>query len=677
MSKYRILFVLVAILLLTRVGALLFFIDDLFDGEELLHGTIAKEIMEGPDLPLLEYPPTNYGHGGFLSGILTIPFFALFGQNHFALQLTPVAFSAAILIILFLFAYKFFNRRVAIITGLLYLFSSRTWIIFNLHNGGLHFENIIFTVGAMYVFYEIIFNGKDKPVYYFSLGLISGFGTYWIYTFLVTLAAVLLLWFLRDKKMLLRKGFYIFLAGFLIGMFIWLVYNLQTQFKSITDIILDALFVDKNYLGFKTWLDTIGRFLMVACFSGMFSITGKDTIFGAVYLVIYWLSFLYILRLYKFSLARIISSKESFLLVFPVMLLISAAFYGFYVEELKDSTYFLNYRYIVSLFPFVFLTVAVVLDRLMLKFRILKGISIATLSIPIILGGFVYSKRIDFKNFGSGFNQLGYSYLLLSESFSSKYPHNFYKILDNITRLSAPEKYEVLTLPTTICPEGKIRPVDFKEYLKLSLRLDDKYKPIFYKILIKGLYSTSDLSLKDLVREVNILSKQVDDRYKPYLYQGIGALVAEGNLSDTTGYKDGANFLDEKYVAYYYRGLSESDFEDIADYIERFKSCMDWLDKQYQPFYLEGVGEHLAKIGVSYMIERVDTDGVLISNFFKILEPDQKGYILEGMGKSLSYFYSPNTEKDIQGFISTFSEEDKKDIRKAMMNNLKAGPADE
>jgi len=665
---------MVFVLLLTRVGALLFFIDDLFDAEELLHGTIAKEIMEGPDLPLLEYPPTNYGHGGFLSGILTIPFFALFGKNLFALHLTPVAFSVAILIVLFLFAYKFFNRRVAIITGLLYLFSSRNWIIFNLHAGGLHFENVLFTVAALYVFYEIIFNGKDKPVYYLSLGLISGFGTYWIYTFLVTLATIFLLWFLRDKKMFLKKGFYIFLTGFLIGIIPWLIYNLQTQFKSITDIILDALFVDKSYFGLKTWLETIGRLLRIVCFSGMLSVIGKDYIFGTLYLLIYWLSFLYILRSYKFSLTKVISSKESFLLVFPVLLLISNAFYGFYVDSIRDSMYYLDWRYIVSLFPFIFLTVAIVLDRLISKFRMLKAISIALLFLPIMLGGIIYSRRIDFKNFGSGFNQLGYTYLLLNESFCSKYPHDFYKILDDITKLSAPQKYEVLTLPLAIYQEGKIHPVDFKEYLKLSLRLDEKYKPIFYKILIKGLYFTSDLPLKDLVSQVDILSKQADDIYKPYLYQGIGAIVVARNQNDNSDYKDGASLIDEKYRAYYYRGLSEPVYlEDIVNYVKRFKSCMGWLDKQYQPFYLKGVGEALAKIGVSFVIERVpwDSDGELIScHVLKDLEPDQRKYVLEGMGKILSYFYSPNTEKDIQQFIDYFKGQDREIILKTMINNL-------
>jgi len=685
MSKYKILFILVFILLLTRVVVLLFFIDKFFLYEELHHGMIAKEVMEGSDLSIFEYPLTNYEHGGSWSAILTIPFFALFGKNRFALLLTPVAFSAAILIILFLFAYKFFNRRVAIITALLYIFSSRIWFTFNLHNGVMHFDNIIFTVAAMYLFYEIIFNSKNNPGYYFFLGLVSGFGTYWVYTYLVTAAAILLLWFLRDKKMFLKKGFYIFLAGFLVGMLPWFYYNLGTHFESIKDVFYYGFLNDKNYLGFnslKTWLDTIQRFLEVVCFSKMLSLTNYETIFGRVYLVIYWLSFFYILRCYKFSVPKIVSSRESFVLIFPILLLIINAFYGFYVDELSGSTCYSNWRYIVGLFPFVFLTVAIVLDKLFAKVNILKVISIVIFSVFIMSEAIIYSKKINFKDFGNGFNQLGYSYLYLIESFYSKYPDNLYKILDNTTKLSAPERYEVLAQALTINLSGKLYPVDFKEYLKLSLRLDERYRPIFYKILIKGLYYTSDLPLRDLVREVDILSKQVDDKYKPYLYQGIGALMVKRDSYDTAKYKDGAGLIDEKYIVYYYRGLSEPVFmEGLVDYLSRFKNCMGWLDKQYQPAYLEGVGEALAKIGVSYIIEIFSPDGVpdakIFYDFFNNLESGYKRYVLEGAGKSLSYFYTVNTEKDINQFINNFKEEDKKTIREAMANNLKAGPDDE
>lgn len=102
---------------------------------------------------------------------------------------------------------------------------------------------------------------------------------------------------------------------------------------------------------------------------------------------------------------------------------------------------------------------------------------------------------------------------------------------------------------------------------------------------------------------------------------------------------------------------------------------MGWLDKQYQPLYLEGIGEVLAKIGVSYIIERFypddDPDAKMFYDFFHNLDPAYKRYVLEGVGKSLSYFYSVNTEQYIHQFINTFKEGDKKTILKEMMSNLR------
>jgi hypothetical protein len=676
MSKYKTLFIIVFIFLLTRVAVLLFFIDKFFMHEELHHGMIAKEIMEGRGLSIFEYPLTNYGHGGVWSGILTIPFFALFGQNRFALQLTPVAFAAAILIILFLFAYKFFNRRVAVITGVLYIFSSRMWFEFNLHNGGLHFENIIFTVGAMYIFYEIMFNNKNRLAYYFFLGLISGFGTYWIYTFLITLSAIFLLWFLRDKKLFLKKGFYVFCLGFFIGMLPWVYYNLGIHFKNIGDIFLAGFFMERNNcLTINTWIGIMRNILRIICFDRMLSFGMQDMIFGKLCLIIYWLSFLYILRRYKFSFVKIIASKESFLLIFPLVLFVAVSFYGDSVKEAVGSLYYVDWRYVVSFFPFIFLTVAIALDKLFLKFRFLKVASIGVLFVPIFGGVIMCLANVNFKDFGSGFNQPGYSYIFLFDSFCNKYGNNLYKILDNTTKLSAPAKYEVISQVFAINPLKKVPSVDFKEYLKLSLRLDEKYKPFFYRILIKGLFYNSDMPLEDIVSQVDILSRQVDERYKPYFYEGVGALaVTRGLCCDITKYKYGVSLINKKYIAYYYRGLSEPSYWEFSKYLNGLKNCMTWIDKQYQPIYLEGIGEILAKMGVGYVIMKAypeDPDAVEFYDFLKSLEPANKIYVLQGIGKGLSYFYTVNTKKAVDEFINNFQEEDKKIIARAMADSLK------
>ncbi len=210
MKKYTILSIMLIIFLLTRLIILLTCFEESFTCEERHQGMIAKEIIEGMDLPLFEYQHSSYGGGTLIEGIATVPYFLILGKNLFALKLTPLLFSTATLIVFFLFAYKYFNKRTAIIMSLLFTFASPIWINNTLNSQGLHTENIFFTVTALFLFYEVIFNQKSSLIYYFCLGLVSGLGTYWAYTFLATLAAIFIIWLAHDAKMFLRRGFYLF-----------------------------------------------------------------------------------------------------------------------------------------------------------------------------------------------------------------------------------------------------------------------------------------------------------------------------------------------------------------------------------------------------------------------------------------------------------------------------------
>jgi hypothetical protein len=552
----------------------------------------------------------------------------------------------------------------------LFIFSSHIWASFNLYNAGFHSENLVFTALAMYIFYGIIFGHKNKPIYYLCLGIVCGFGTYFSFTFLVTQAAIFLVWFIHDKKLFIKKELYIFLLGFLLGMIPWFYYNFGSGFKGVTDVF-PVFFEGKNYFNLQTWLDIIRRFLKIIWFPKMLGFIGLGQFFyylsGSIYNLIFWFSFIYILWYNRHSWTNIVSAKEFLVFIFPILLLFIATLHG----EEPGGSYFMEWKYVVGLFPFIFFTVAILMDRLFFKMRMLKTIAITIFFTLFILVVARYSRKINFQDFGKGFNEPGYSYTFLFESFNSKYPRNFYKILDNITRLSAPEKYEVLTQTLTIHLSENIYPVDFKEYIKLSYRLDEKYRPFFYRILIKGLYYTSDLPLNDLIRQVDILSKAVEDKYKPYLYEGIGALMVKRFPDNTIQYKEGTNLVDKKYVANYYRGLSEPVYIDyIGDYVNRCKSCLTWLDEAYKPLYLENIGEFLAKMGfLMFIIDRIhsdDEEAKIFYDFFKNLDSKQSRYVLEGVGKGLSYFYSPNNKKEIYQFLNHFKEEEKKIIFKKM-----------
>jgi len=677
MRKNNLFILILGIFLLSRLIILLTCIDSIIFYEERHQGAIVKEIMEGPKLSLLEYPLCPYEGGSVLAAIVTVPLFSLFGQNMFALKLTPLLFSALTLAILFLFAQKYFNRRVAVITGLLFLFPIPIWISNTLCNLGSHGENILFTIIAVFLLYEIIFSHKNHSFYYFCLGFICGLGTYWTYTFLVTLITIFLIWCLHDKKIFFRKGFFVFWLGFLLWMIPWFYYNLASGFNGIEFIF--SRFYKQNYYSLDTWLETIARFSRNLWFSGMFKLENINhyvhNLLGHIYLLIYWLSFLFIFKSYKYSLKKIILAKESFVFIFPALLIIIATLYK---VDSKNSAEFINWRYFVGLFPIVFLTIAIAMDRIFLKSRVLKYGSLAFFSVFFITAIVNYSRCVSPRDFGSGFKKPGYAYKFLSYSFVLKYPHNFYKILDNITRVGVPQMYEVLTQIPMLELSDIRYPVDIREYIKLSLRLEDRYRPFFYKLLIRGLYFTSKLNLKELVGQVDNLAVYVDGVYRPYLYEGVGALLVERYPKDTTIHKEAAFYITQKYRPYYYRGLSDQfiylDAKSNSEYGLWYKINLGWLPEGYKPLYLEGMGEALSKKGICDIVDRLFPDedyAAPVYNFIDSLNPEDKIYVLEGIGKNFSYFIRPDNEREINQFINNLkTEADRRYVRKTLLNNL-------
>lgn len=672
-SKYRMLFLILFVFFVSRVWVMLTSMDTLFDSEDLAMGVLAKEVMKGPALPLFEYQYLPYSGGTLVVGLLAIPFFMLLGPNYFALKLVPFFFSGATLAVLFLFAYKFFGRRAAVITALLYLFSSTAWGGFNFFLG-FHTESLLFTFLAVYLFYEIVFNHKQTLGRYLLFGIIAGFGTYFSYTLLVALAALFLVWFIHNRKLFKEKGYYIFCAGFLIGFVPWLIYNFSYHFRGVTDVA-SQLFQGKHYFSLESWVGNGFNFLRSLWFPELleneFMSKLPSKLYGDIYCGIYWLSFFYIVLKKRKSLKDLVYSREFFILIFPFMLVAAARLYGM-ESEVSSSA---ESRYLMGLFPFVFLTVGIGLDAIFEKRRFLKIISAVIFPLVVIAGAIGFLMRVNYAHFGNGFKTLGYSYYYLAETFNFNHQNNFYKILDNITKVSEPERYEVLTLRLSIDLSYPLYPVSERDYLQLQNRLQTKYRPFFHKILIKGLYYNSELDVHGLIDEVKLFSQQVEDIYKPFLYEGVGALMVKRYPDEPARYNDAIGFVDKQYLPYYYRGLSEPIYgDDIPNYIQRCKSALKGMDVAYIPAFLDGMGEVLAKFAVATFMVGLDYNnkGLMeLYHFFDDIQPPYKKYLFEGAGKALSYFYTSNTDKDIYAFINYFKVKERLMLTKLMLDAMR------
>ncbi len=141
------------------------------DFEELLRGTIGKEIIEGLKFPLLDYQADAFSGGSIAMGIAAVPFFLIFGYSLFALKLAVFIFFAVPACILFIFfLYRYFGEKAALAGGLLYIWASPPALVAGSFMAmGYHAQSIPFSLGILICFYEFLYGPKKKRDLYLGL----------------------------------------------------------------------------------------------------------------------------------------------------------------------------------------------------------------------------------------------------------------------------------------------------------------------------------------------------------------------------------------------------------------------------------------------------------------------------------------------------------------------------
>ena len=231
----RLLIGLLLLFVATRVLFLLFAHPHFFFGvEELARGVLAHDIISGNKLlPLYTYQIDHYSGGSLVVGVLAAPFFWILGPSVFALKLVALLFFTVTLMIWYLIGLRYFNRTVAVLFSLLFIFAPPPFIRLSVLTMGFHTESVFFTAITILILYKILFSGTKNDRLYLVLGLFCGLGLWFAYIFGITLVCVLICWFSHDQKFLLKKGFLLFCVGFLIGFTPWIVYNFLNHFQGL------------------------------------------------------------------------------------------------------------------------------------------------------------------------------------------------------------------------------------------------------------------------------------------------------------------------------------------------------------------------------------------------------------------------------------------------------------
>lgn len=138
-------------------------------------GTMAELAREGVELPLAYY--YDNAAGQILFGLITRPFFALFGPSYLTLKCVTFALGLGVLVLVWSFVRANFGRRAAAIAAFLYALGPTTLVKYSLIHSGNHFENLFFSMAFLCAFYRF-HRSENRLRWLFASGACAGFALF-------------------------------------------------------------------------------------------------------------------------------------------------------------------------------------------------------------------------------------------------------------------------------------------------------------------------------------------------------------------------------------------------------------------------------------------------------------------------------------------------------------------
>ena len=704
--KYIFLIGIISLFLFLRLSLLFTNIDEIFAYEERTNGCITKDIVSGKvKMPLYDYQAYPHSGGTLVSGILTAPFFFLFGPSLISLKLLSLLFSLGTLILWYKFLDEYFSRSIALLFSVFFILAPPFYSKVSLIAWGNHCESNFFTIIAIILFFKIIYADKKsnpmKNSYFLLFGLLSGFSIYFSYISLITIITLFALWFIWDKGFFLKKSFFIYLAGSFAGFSPWIGYNLYQRdvngFKLFSDEFLAKVDYKYNisYLTKKFYQ----IFLKDVPLSFGFGI-GWDSIdiISYLYYFVFIFSFLVFLFVYLMPLNKKLRNKshpvgnnlkpseESLKKLLPVTYIIIFlsifTFSGFYNPKIVELEWFdvSKYRYYAPLYPFIFLTITLGLKTIWSEFNntVLKILSVLTFVFLIAAGLYSNLRLIRFDEIGKGFILKGYHYDELLPRYIKNRGDKFERINHLIGRMDKeyiPEYYELIGIDF-----GKI----FRGNISEGVKAIDRAKPEYRKYLYSGIGRASVMLFKDDLSRCSEFIEKIPEPYRAFCYQGLAyealmqfhryssldnGLSSEWDISVVLAL---INMVDDRYKPACYFGLgrglmafefyyAESRMYLSSDLVMKSGKAIKEIEDKYKGFCFQGIGIEYGRKVWGYFF---------VQSYF---QPEQ-GYGLENK------FYSEALENEISRIIKgekTLNEDDKryyyKGVKMAVEENFTDG----
>jgi hypothetical protein len=612
---------LAALFVLLRLPVIMTSMNRVFDLNELHIGTIAKESIEGRSLPLFDYQLSPIKAGTLVEGIFVVPFFLLFGQSLYVLKLVALFVSLTILAATYFFLLRFFNKKIAVITGLLMAVSPPIYTLFSLMAYGRTYESILFTMAALSLFYRIFFqedpvsDAPGKERYFAFFGLVSGFGLYFDYIFAVTLVYCLGFWFIFDKAFFTKRTFRVFLAFFLLGLTPWIYYNLTHHFAAVS-IDDDYPGVPLRRLFFLNSLPEVARKFKELLFyhlprsfyfGDLTSIPGDVisyayySVFLSAFCFLFWMNRDAAWKLIRGFIpsrkSRVLAGpryRESFIMLYPVAFSLLSSFSCYLISKKSEYNFFgfREYRFLIILYPFIFIIVAIFLSRLWDwagRGRRIARLLCACISFILIASGLSadYS-LVTPGNFGRRFVYQGYNYEFLGTVIGERGWAPLAKAVNAAGGIRQPYRAAVFKGIGWNIAWRFFRGKEYADMDTCMMRLngiDPGYRPF----ALEGFGAFLELQFRDNTAAAVSCVNSIGEHDRPYVYRGIGWFIGlRFKENPALGIKK-IERIDEAYWPDCYRGLGEIVGLAFGQNMDRCAEVLRGVPLKYRPYVFEGL----------------------------------------------------------------------------------------
>ena len=675
-SKGKTLLFISILFIVSRLLILFLNFEPLIMEEERYNGTIALEVLNGLKMPLFYYQHQPYAPGAMVVGLLSTPFFLIFGSSYISLKITALILSFGGFILWYIFLDKFFNQRVALIASFLLILSPPNNIRYSLLSLGNHYEINLFTILAFLIFYNIFFSessrGKKHIGNFFLLGLISGFACYFALTFFAAFLTILIFWFVFDKGLFRKGSFLYFVTGFIIGFSTWIYNAVFFNLKGF-DFHGKSIYL---FEGSEAYLTKFVRMVVTGvplsfAFEG---IKGKTFDAYFYYLVIV-LSFAFLIKLNfshlkkaifgivpvkRFRTSPVEISKETALLVFPVLycLIFTAlnfsvpkkVFSEMFILAPYDNIAYLAYRYFTPLFPFFFSITAIALDKLWDSGnfnKIKRYFCLFILITVFFVCGLSFLKMLKPVDIGKGLLYSGSDYFIMGEKFAERYRDiPLEKSLQLIKKID--NQYRIVALRGFGRYFGVNKDL-LPDFLRKIKNMDDGFKLPLYQGSANGLFdslmidsvrltfvqreSNEQVAVKDLIEEV-------DERYRVLFYREMGHILRRNvNVYTNKGMEATLrliNYFDRDFKPEFCDLEIECSGKDINSLVER----IDKLPENYRGDFYKALGK-----GMSWLLwESAGSFEAIV----KIIPEKYRSYLYEGAGTFAGSLFINDIDKAIK-----------------------------